>query len=190
MNSQDAVPYGSQLLVRAMTLLMSGPLIPSCRAQVALRVGADAPVDRFLIDASPRDLVYTVYRADGELVDDYDGYTHTRRGETPVQDIPRNSFNVEHFAARLAFPLSLPVWGRSFDNYRFTGEALVEGEHIQLALVHTKDDRLKGSLLVSDDLRMAVKLDTPTLLIEYTEIAAARPAQPAGPLLGRQGSSR
>ncbi|MFJ2544661.1 hypothetical protein [Microbacterium sp. NPDC087589] len=185
MNSQDAAPHTREHFVRAMTLLMSGPLIPSCRAQVALRVGVDAPVEHFLIDASPRDLVYTLHRADGELVDDYDGYTHTRRSETTVQDIPRNSFNVEHFAARLAFPLSLPVWGRSFDNYRFTGEALVGGDHIELALVHTKDDTVKGSLTVSDPFRMAVKLDTPTLMIEYTEIAAARPAQARGGLLGR-----
>lgn len=185
MISQDAASNGSEHFVRAMTLLMSGPLIPSCRAQVALRVGGDAPVELFLIDASPRDLVYTLHRADGELVDDYDGYTHTRRSETPVQDIPRNSFNVEHFAARLVFPLSLPVWGRSFDGYRFTGEALVEGDHIELALVHTKDDTVKGSLTVSEPFRMAVKLDTPTLLIDYTEIAAARPAQTSGQLLGR-----
>ena len=150
-------------------------------------MGADAPVELFLIDASPRDLVYTLHRADGELVDDYDGYTHTRRSATPVQDIPRNSFKVEHLAARLAFPLSLPVWGRSFDNYRFTGEAIEEAAHIRLALVHTKDDRLKGSLLVSDDLRMAVKLDTPTLMIEYTEIVAARRAQPAGRLFWPSG---
>lgn len=187
MTSQDAVPHGSEILVRAMTLLMSGPLIPSCRAQVALRQGTDSPVEFFVIDASPRDLVYTLHRADGELVDDYDGYTHTRRSESPVQDVPRNSFSVEHMAARLAFPLSLPIWGRSFDNYRLTGEAVREGEDIELALVHTKDDRLKGSLLVSDDLRMAVKLDTPTLMIEYTEIAAARRARTRGRLLGRQG---
>lgn len=46
--------------------------------------------------------------------------------------------------------------------------------------MHTEDDRVKGSLTVSDDFRMAVKLDTPTLLIEYTEIAAARRAQVMG----------
>lgn len=33
------------------------------------------------------------------------------------------------------------------------------------------------AITVSDDLRMAVKLDTPTLLIEYTEIPAARRAR-------------
>lgn len=46
--------------------------------------------------------------------------------------------------------------------------------------MHTQDDRVKGVLTVSDDFRMAVKLDTPTLLIEYTEIAAARRAQTTG----------
>ncbi|WP_447913832.1 hypothetical protein [Microbacterium phyllosphaerae] len=177
MEPHDTVPHVSERFVRAMTLLMSGPLIPSCHARVALRQGADAPVEHFVIDASPRDLVYTLHRADGELVDDYDGYTRTRRSELPVQDIPRNSVNVEHFAARLAFPLSLPVWGRSFDSYRFTGEAVEDGDQIELALVHTKDDRVTGALTVSDDFRMAVKLDTPTLLIEYTEIAAARRAR-------------
>ena len=177
MEPHDTVPHVSERFVRAITLLMSGPLIPSCRARVALRVGVDAPVEHFVIDASPRDLVYTLHRADGELVDDYDGYTHTRRSETLVHDIPRNSFKVEHFAARLAFPLSLPVWGRSFDGYRFTGEAVADGDQIELALVHAKDDRVTGSLTVSDDFRMAVKLDTPTLLIEYTEIAAARRAR-------------
>jgi len=185
MNSQDAASNGSEHFVRAMTLLMSGPLVPSCRAQVALRVGVDAPVELFLIDASPRDLVYTLRRTDGELVDDYDGYTHTRRSETLVQDIPRNSFNVEHLASRLVFPLSLPVWGRSFDDYRFTGEGFTKGEQIELGLVHSKDDTVMGSLMVSDPFRMAVKLDTPTLMIEYTEIAAARPAQARGGLLGR-----
>lgn len=180
MAPQDADPHTNEHFVRAMALLMSGPLIPSCRAQVALRQGIDSPVEHFLIDASPRDLVYTLHRAGGELIDDYDGYTHTRRSETAVQDIPRNAFNVEHFAARLAFPLSLPIWGRSFDSYRFTGAALADGELIELALVHTEDDRVKGSLTVSDDFRMAVKLDTPTLLIEYTEIAAARRAQVTG----------
>ena len=177
MEPQGTVPHVSEHFVRAVTLLMSGPLIPSCRAEVALRQGADAPVEHFLIDASPRDKVYTLHRADGELVDDYDGYTLTRRSEALVQDVPRNSFNVEHFAARLVFPLSLPVWGRSFDGYRFTGEAHADSDQIELALVHTKDDRVTGSLTVSDDFRMAVKLDTPTLLIEYTEIAAARRAQ-------------
>lgn len=177
MEPQDTVPDVSEHFVRAMTLLMSGPLIPSCRARVSLRVGVDAPVEQFVLDASPRDLVYTLHRADGELVDDFDGYTHTRRSEAAVQDIPRNSFHVEHFAARLAFPLSLPVWGRSFDSYRFTGEALVDGDQLDLPLVHTKDDRVTGSLTVSDDLRMAVKLDTPTLLIEYTQITAARRAR-------------
>gem|GEM_PF-6041062 len=97
-----------------------------------------------------------------------------------MQDVPRNSFSVEHPAARLAFPLSLLVWGRSFDDYRFTGQAVRRDEHIELALVHTKDDGVKGSLTVSDPFRMAVKLDTPTLLIEYTEIAAARRAQTVG----------
>lgn len=186
MESQDTGTHASEHLVRAMTLLMSGPLIPSCKAQVALRQGpSDAPVEHFILDASPRDLVYTLHSADGELFDDYDGYTHTRRSETPVQDVPRNSFNAEHLAARLAFPMSLPIWGRSFDNYRLTGEASAEGEQIELALVHTKNDAVKGSLVVSDPLRMAVKLDTPTLLIEYTEIAAARRAQTIGRPLGR-----
>lgn len=170
--------------VRALTILMSGPLIPSCHAQVALRQGPDAPVEQFLLDAAPRELVYTLREADGGLVDDYDGYTHTRRSETQVQDIPRNSFRPEHLAACLAFPLSLPIWGRSFDNYTFTGEARAVGDHIELALVHTKQESVKGSLVLSDPFRMAVKLDTPTLLIEYTEIAAARRAQATSRLLG------
>ncbi|MFJ4174699.1 hypothetical protein [Microbacterium sp. NPDC089696] len=184
MDLMDTTPDAREHFVRAMTILMSGPLIPSCKARVVLRQGAGAPVESFLLDASPRDLVYTLHSEDGELVDDYDGYTHTRRSETPVQDIPRNSFYAEHLAARLAFPMSLPIWGRSFDNYRLTGEASANGEQIKLALVHTKDDTVKGSLVVSDPFRIAVKLDTPTLLIEYTEIAAARRAQTIGRPLG------
>lgn len=157
-------------LVDAIAILMSWRRVGKFRAQVNYRVGVNTATRAVLLTADPTAMKYSLTWTDRDLHEDCDAYNHilTRDGQTEILEVDRLIF--ESYPARLAFPLSLPIWGRSFDDYRFTGDVSLAPETMDLHLVHSADSRLRGTLTVSIPLRMAVKLDTPTIFVAYEEV--------------------
>lgn len=168
MDSTQTAPH-SDLFVDALAVLMSWRRIGKFTARVRYRLGVDAPTT-VLLTADPTRLTYTLSSEGGDVREEFDGYNHTltHDGETEVLQVENLIF--EAHAARLAFPLSLPIWGRSFDDYRLTGAAHPVPDGFELQLVHSADPRLRGTLTLSAPLRMAMKLETPTLSVAYEDL--------------------
>jgi hypothetical protein len=169
MDSSQTSPQ-SDLFVDALAVLMSWRRIGKFSARVRYRIGVESATKTVLLAADPTRLTYTLSSEDGDAREECDGYNHTltKGGRTEVLQVENLIY--EAHAARLAFPLSLPIWGRSFDDYRLTGAASKVPDGFALSLVHSADARLKGTLTVSAPLRMAVKLDTPTVFVAYEDI--------------------
>lgn len=157
-------------LMQALSYLMSWRMVIAHRAEVAVRSGINGPTENFILEADPRQLSYTLFDMDRTLIEQFDGYAHTMTRGGDAEETPRWALNPEHFAARLAFPASLSVWGRSFDAYRFTGQAQRHGEEIVLTLENRQDEKLKGTLVLKASSRVAIKFETPTVAIEYVHL--------------------
>lgn len=158
-----------ELFVEALAVLMSWRRIGKFSSRVCYRIGVGEALTTVMLIADPMRLTYTITSKDGEVREECDGFNHTLSHDGQMEVLQVENLVYEAYAARLAFPLSLPIWGRSFDDYRLTGEANRATDGIELQLVHARDSRLRGTLTVSVPLRMAVRLDTPTVFVGYVD---------------------
>lgn len=152
-----------------LSLLMSWRLVGRFRAHVVHRLG-DSPERAYQLDANPRHLSYQLVNIETGKVDSYEWLDRRRVVQGKDEEETVFALTPEPLAARLAFPLSLGVWGRSFDDYRFTGEAKRHDGLLDLVLVHSKDPALQGLLSINPSRRQAVRLDTPTQYLAYESI--------------------
>lgn len=123
----------------------------------------------FDVTAWPRVQSYSVRNADTGAVYGFDAHTGIMREVSDERPLLANQLSTEPVAARLAFPLSLGIWGRPGDSYRLT-DAVEEGEAIMVAVEHQQNSAMVGSLTIDRNRRQAVRLDTPTLSIRYRDI--------------------
>ncbi|WP_156888156.1 hypothetical protein [Microbacterium indicum] len=79
----------------------------------------------------------------------------------------------EPFAVRLAFPLSLPIWGRRHDAYTIIGTDS-HPDSIELHLATGPRREPTGTMRVDRARRITTSLRLPTLAIEYTDFEPAR----------------
>jgi hypothetical protein len=87
---------------------------------------------------------------------------------------PRQSSDLiwQPFPVRLAFPLSLPIWGRRHDGYRMVSANERSGQLI--VQLGDRDDSVESGSLTIDLARgLAVRLDVPALSLEYRHVESA-----------------
>ncbi|WP_146085867.1 hypothetical protein [Rathayibacter sp. AY1D9] len=104
-------------------------------------------------------------------VDAYDAPTGRYVSGGEERPLDRWQLLPEPLAARLAFPLNLPVWGRPSDGYRMTG-ASIDGALTVIRLRHQADDRVRGTMTVDPRLRLVTRFDTPTETCWYEDVEA------------------
>ena len=126
-------------------------------------------VHEYQVVAQPRELSYQVTNAVTGVVESYDPKTGILREGDSERLADASQLATEPIAARLAFPLSLGIWGRPGDSYQISGATRSENELV-LSLRHQEDPSLIGVLVVDQGRRTAIRLDTPTLGIEYRDI--------------------
>lgn len=130
-------------------------------------------VATFELHAEPMHSSYSLVNTTSGIEESYDDASRTIVTDgTPVERMP-NALLTEPLPARLAFPMSLPIWSRRHDLYRMTG-AQREGNLVTVALEDRTDPARTGTLTVDLDQSLAVKINAPTLGIEYRGIAPAR----------------
>lgn len=109
-------------------------------------------------------------RGTGNL-DAYDSSTRIRISNGAEVPSTANQFHNEPWAVKLAFPSSLPIWGRRSDQYRLIGAERQAGELVGL-LRHTDDGHLFGSITVDMALRQVTRIDLPGFTVRYSDIEA------------------
>ncbi|MDZ8202731.1 hypothetical protein RZO50_14515 [Microbacterium sp. SSW1-59] len=169
----DSTPSSPQtdLFMDALSVLMSWRRIGKFSARARYRIGTERAATKTVqLTADPMRLTYALSSEEGGLREECDGYNHTLTKNGRTEALPVESLVYEAHAARLAFPLALPIWGRSSDDYRLTGVAREVPDGFDLHLVHSAEARLRGTLTVSVPRRMAVRLDTPTLFVAYEDV--------------------
>jgi len=107
-------------------------------------------------------------RAD-RAIDSYDAATGNYVSANERRDLEPNQFMTEPLAARLAFPISLGVWGRPSDSYRMIGASRL-GDEILIRLEHQTDPHLFGSVTIDTEKRLVTRLDTPTETCRYQDV--------------------
>ena len=151
---------------------MSWQAVGDFRAKVRVRVGhaSDNTEQQYLLHATPRSLRYTLRDTHERVLEQYDGFAHTKKQPHYEEQLEVSQLGTEAIPARLAFPLSLSVWDRPFDDYRFTGAVVPRDGHLELPLEHRRVVAESGVVVVNPRLRMAVRIDTPGLLIAYDDV--------------------
>ena len=130
-------------------------------------------VETFEMHAEPMHSSYSLVNTTSGIEESYDDASRTIVTDGMQVERMPNALLTEPLPARLAFPMALPIWGRRHDLYRMTG-AEREGDLATVVLEDRTDHALSGTLTVDLDRSLAVKIDAPTLGIEYRGIAPAR----------------
>ncbi len=99
----------------------------------------------------------------------YDDHERTLETAGHSQTVMPYQVNPEMWAARLAFPMSLNVWGRPNDTYRMVTASRREGL-ITVRLEASKYPGLEGRLVIDETRAVTVELDTPELSLQYLSI--------------------
>lgn len=161
----------SSLFVRGLSVIMYWRLAGNFRASVRHRDGIEGTAEgRYLLEAQPRELKYTLMTDEREVIERFDGYAHTIERNGRIESFEVHNLTPEAYVARLAFPMSTSIWGRTTDAYRFSGLAVARGEEIELELVNRFDPDVSGSLTVNSRQRMIVRRETPTRFLAYEDI--------------------
>lgn len=141
-----------------------------CRAEVRLgdrltvyRLHAEPSIDSYEVSSSDG-LVVGSYIASRGLV--YDG------GETLPYD-PRGVV-WRALPARLAFPLELPIWGRSGDSHRLDAASMQNDGSILVTLAPNRDREGRGRFVVDPSLKLVTEFDVPNLEIRYRDVEPGR----------------
>ena len=155
-------------VIDAISILMAWRTTGNFQARVHHQLGAE-PSSEYQLEARPRQSSYRLVSKETGLVDSFDAVSRSLISAGERVEYRDNMLVFEPLPVRLAFPLSLGIWGRSFDDYRIVDGASA-GDDIILSLSNTRDPQIAGLLTVSRAQRKAVRLDTPTQKIVYESI--------------------
>jgi hypothetical protein len=157
-----------EVVVDAVSILMSWRTVPSFRARVLHRLGDDVERE-YQMEARPRALSYRLVEVGSGKADEFEGESRRLVSNSSELEYRIHMLAFEPLPVRLAFPMSLGIWGRATDGYRITG-GTAEGSEIVLSLAHVQQGDLQGSLIIDRARRMAIRLDTPTEACRYERV--------------------
>lgn len=164
-------PRVTRPFINALSMIMSWRHVGAFRATVHSRTGNN-PEKRYSLEANPRLLRYTLQDLDTGSVEQFDGEARARSFNGSTETVHPGEMTPEAVAARLAFPMSLLIWGRAIDNYRFTGAVTRSGDHTAIGIEHVRDKSLHGSLILDERRRMLTKLESAADYLSYEDISA------------------
>jgi len=168
--SDQGSDVGLSTILEGVAILLDWRKRAAFQTDVTVRLGNDSR--NYHVTARPRELSYEVASVETGTVESFDPRSGMIREGTSERPLEPYQIGTEPMAVRLAFPVSLGIWGRPGDSYRMTG-ARRTADQLVVALVHQADPSLTGELVIDLGRRKAVRLDTPTLGIEYRDIQPA-----------------
>lgn len=128
----------------------------------------------FHLHAEPRHSSYALTDTHSGVAHVYDDATRTLMSAGQAVHRETNSLVMGPVPVRLAFPMDLPIWGRTRDQFRMVG-AMRHGDQIEVSIRGKEDRELSGSLRVDLSRRLVTYIDAPTLHLEYRGIEFAPP---------------
>jgi len=157
----------TKVLLDAIAILMDWRLVQSFRCDVTFMQNG-TPTEYELV-ARPGVSSYVCTEKQTGRVFSHDEATgETISASERIKREP-NQLRTEPLPIRLAFPLSLDVWGRRSGGWRMV-DAERSDDEILVLLRHQTDPHLFGSLTIDTKRRLAVRLDTVTQVCHYTNI--------------------
>jgi hypothetical protein len=158
------------VLVEAIGILVNQQRRPPYRCRVVSQTGTTLQQHELVV----RPLVGSYVCTDlaTGLVDSSDGVSRVRIVRGEPQDMLAHEFPSVPQAARLAFPLQLPIWGRR-NQYRMTGATRHEQEII-VELTHVDDPHFRGTLTVDTAQLIVTRLDAMGDLLHRMEVEPER----------------
>lgn len=160
----------SEALFTAVSILTDWRTVRTFRCRSFVRTGGEEA--EYDLHAEPNHSSYRcVARGSGRLFS-YDDVMRERVTAGRVEQVLAYQLHVEAMPARLAFPLSLGVWGRRGDSFTMIG-AVTSGDELHVDLVSVSGSRRAGRLVVDVPRRLAVELDTPELGLRLRGIELA-----------------
>lgn len=167
----DGEDYGHggelETVMLGVAALMAWRTVPPFAAIVVHELGSETR--RFRIDADPMRAAYALLDLQSGSVDSYDPVAGEYVIESQAVEFDHRMLTPEPSPARLAFPLSLLIWGRPQDNWRvFSGSR--SRHEINLELISQIEPSVRGELRINRHSNMAVRLDTPTEKIWYETV--------------------
>jgi hypothetical protein len=135
---------------------------------LAFRQNGDR-VKKFELQVWPDTQSYRAVDAESGVVDSYNSETGEYVSHNERRALGANEFMTEPLAARLAFPLHLPIWGHPRDGYRMIGASRV-GNEIVVRLQHQGDPNLFGSMTIDSGRGVVTRFDTPTETCWYENV--------------------
>jgi hypothetical protein len=166
--AQPEAPVG--ILLEAIGILVDQQRRPPYRCRVVSQTGTTLQQHELVVRPLVGSYVCTDL-ATGS-VDSSDGVSRVRIvGGEPREMLAHELPSVPR-AARLAFPLQLPIWGRR-NQYRMTGATRHEQEII-VELTHVDDPHFRGTLTVDTAQRIVTRLDAMGDLLRRMEVEPER----------------
>ncbi|MGW9549654.1 hypothetical protein ACWG8W_01205 [Citricoccus zhacaiensis] len=157
----------TEAMLDAIAVMTNWRSVPSFRCEVremSVNGGRE-----FELVAHPMVESFTVTEKKTGVVESFDAATGTRWLDGQKVDAFAYQVRNEPYPVRLAWPMSLPIWGRGTGEYRMVGAERADGEVI-VELRHLEDPHLFGSVTVDLQRRMCVRLDVPTGSYHYVNI--------------------
>lgn len=168
-----AIDGSSLLMMEAVAILTDWRLVKTFECEAVLQEDLELGEQLFHVRAEPRHSSYIVTdRATGRQ-SSYDDRTGLVNTAGFVKRRQAHDLVFEPSPARLAFPLTLPIWGRRRDAYRMVDATESNGQ-LNVRLAASSDGSVAGELAIDLGLRVAVRIDAPTLHLEYRGIVPAR----------------
>jgi hypothetical protein len=160
----------SEVELRAVALITDWRKVSTFRCRAVVGSGGEA--SEFELHAEPNHSSYYCTDLATGRVSAYDDATRERITFSTVVPVYPYEVNSEALPARLAFPLSLGIWGRRGDAYRMV-RAVEHGDRMVVEIANNGDAAVVGELSIDVARRAIVRLDSPSLTISYEEIEPA-----------------
>lgn len=168
---KNSTPPAAQLgsldtVMEGVSLLMQWQRIPRFREIVWCQIGASGETGKYVLEVSPRDYAYSLQNVETGEISSFDGRTRelVSDGDPVPYDLSMLIF--EPMPTRLAFPMSLGIWGRDHDNFRIVGGEST-GQLIVLELASRDSPEISGKLILDKTRSKAIGFVSPILKIWY-----------------------
>lgn len=160
-------------LMRAIAVMTDWRLVQTFKCEALWREVGSGNEQLFKLHAEPIHSSYSFVEPATGKQWSYDDRTRVSVLDgRPFEHRPENVLT-DPFAVRLAFPLSLPIWGRRHDTYRMV-DAHQDGSALIVQLAGRTVQGLEGTVTIDVERGMAVRIDASTLRLEYRGIERAR----------------
>lgn len=162
----------TSLLMDAVATLTDWRLVRTFSCEVIVQDPGEEP-QSLELHAEPMHSSYVLVDPRTGRRQSYDDTTRSFGTDGQIVQRQASALLTEPLPVRLAFPMSLPIWGRRHDLYRMVDANRV-GSLLTVSLTGRADASLSGTLTIDLNRGLAVRIYAPTLQVEYRGIVPAR----------------